>query len=91
MSNVPNLDCIAESELLAFATFYENIRNRYDAAELIGDKRKGYMNHARNLGHYARNKHVAMQCRARGDIQAAQNYEKICEMIYYRLPADLRW
>tara|TARA_R100000951_G_C2614481_1_gene172299 strand:+ start:315 stop:593 length:279 start_codon:yes stop_codon:yes gene_type:complete len=92
MNTIPNLDALDSADLLSYARRYE-VKGlpRAAAALLIGDRRKGYTLIARNVGHYARNAHVARECRIRGDIQAAQNYENICENIYARLPADLRW
>lgn len=43
------------------------------------------------LGAYASNKATAMDCRLRGDSQAATCYETICEQIYDRLPEGVRW
>jgi hypothetical protein len=64
--------------------------SREQAIALVG-KRKGYTRLAKQLAHYASNKATAMECRLRGDIQAAGIYEAICERIYTALPEDLRW
>lgn len=50
-----------------------------------------YATAASALAAYAVNKATAMTCRARGDIQAAQIYEGICERIYADLPEFARW
>lgn len=91
MNNIPNLDAMTEDELMAFWQRYQNRQTRKDAAELIGDRRKGYTVLAAKLGGYASNKAAAIACRSRGDIQAAEVYESICEQIYETLPSDLRW
>lgn len=89
-SNVPNLDGMSRQELIRFASRYESNRNRAVAKALVGD-RPGYLQLARDLGHYARNKSVAMKERDEGRITSAEIYEKISDDIYRRLPADLRW
>lgn len=90
MPNVPNLDCMTQEELMAFWMRYQNRQKRADALALVGP-RKGYTKVAASLGAYAANKATAMACRVRGDIQAAQCYEQICESIYSGLPEDCRW
>lgn len=90
MSNVPNLDSMSEKELMAFWMKYQNHQKRTDAKALVGD-RKGYTRLAAQLGAYAINKATAMGCRLKGDISAALVYEQICDNIYKKLPADLRW
>ncbi len=88
--NVPNLDGMAKSELMAFWSKYRS-QSRKLAAELIGDKRRGYVTLANKLANYACNKAVAMDCRLKGNIAAAVIYESVCERIYDDLPTDLRW
>jgi hypothetical protein len=85
-----NFDSMSLEDLLTFAQFESNT-TRTAASNLVGDRRPGYLAIARNIGHYARNKAGAMQCRERGDILAATNYETICERIYQELPKDVRW
>lgn len=87
---IPNFDAMAPDELMAFWSRYHRA-TRKDAAELVGDRRKGYTNIAATAANYACNKAVAMQCRLRGDIQAASIYEHAAELCYERLPPDLRW
>lgn len=87
---VPNLDAMTHDELMNFWARYHRA-TRKDAAELIGDKRKGYIGLAADLANYACNKAVAMSCRLKGNINAATNYEAYADQIYARLPADLRW
>jgi hypothetical protein len=89
-NNIPNLDAMSADDLMAFWARY-NRSSRTDAAELIGDRRKGFTNIAAALANYACNKAVAMQCRERGDIQAAEIYEYNTDLSYNRLPEDLRW
>lgn len=88
---VPNLDAMSKEDLMAFWMKYQNISRRKDCAELIGDRRKGYTTIAKDLGAYAVNKATAIGCRLRGDIQAAQIYERICDSIYDGIPEDCRW
>ncbi len=64
---------------------------RRDAEALVGDRRPGFTTISGSLAGYASNKATAMRCRERGDIQAALVYEKICELIHEKLPADLVW
>ena len=80
---VPNLDAMNETDLMKFWNKYQNCTKRSEAEELIGDRRPGFTNIAKSLGAYASNKATAISCRTRGDISAAQVYEKI--------PWDCRW
>jgi hypothetical protein len=89
-NKVPNLDGMSDADLMAFWKRYRRPK-RKDAAELIGDTRKGYTNLASLLAAYAVNKATAMTCRAKGDIQGAETYEHGCRLVYERLPQDLRW
>lgn len=89
-NQVPNFDGMAVSDLRAFVAEYTNI-TRAQAAALVGDKREGFTKIARFVRAYAENKAVAMECRLRGDIDGATVYERICDMIYMKLPEDLRW
>ncbi len=62
------------------------------SARILFPKRpKRYVTTTESLGNYACNKAVAMRCRLSGDIQAALNYEKICDMIHKDLPTWARW
>ena len=89
MMHLPNLDCMTESDLHAFADAHTG-SNRSAALNLIG-RRKGYMKLDAKLVAYALNKATAMWCRERGDILSASIYEQICDNIYESLPSDLRW
>ncbi len=89
-ADVPNLDAMSEDELMAFWMRYQNRQRRKDAFALVGGG-PNYTNWAARLGGYAANKATAMSCRKRGDIQAALIYEKICDLIYDKLPDALRW
>jgi hypothetical protein len=90
-NTIPNLDAMHKDELMDFWMRYQNRQKRADAAALIGDRRPGYTVIAGSLGGYASNKAAAISCRLSGDIQGAMVYESICDGIYDRLPADLRW
>lgn len=87
---IPNFGGMNRDELMAFWTKYTK-PSRKAAQDLIGDSRKGYIGIASTLANYASNKATAMACRERGDIAAAQLYELCCDLIYKRLPKDLRW
>lgn len=87
---VPNLDGMSERDLMAFWSRYHR-PSRKDAADMVGDRRKGYTDICATLANYACNKAVAMACRRRGDVVAAGVYEHSAQLCYDRLPADLRW
>ena len=89
-SNVPNLDAMHETDLKAFyvAALYSTSKK---ALELFPDKPAGFTRETKNLGHYACNKATAMSCRISGKIPEAQEYERICERIYDRLPLWARF
>ena len=85
-----NLDAMTRTELWKLWT-RTHCRPRIAARELFPMRQRGYVRTAESIGHYACNKSVAMDCRLRGDIQAALIYEHICENIYDRLPDYARW
>jgi len=58
---------------------------------MFPDRPRGYVAATRSLAHYAYNKSTAMRCRLKGDINAALNYEAICERIYDNLPDYAKW
>lgn len=89
--SVPNLDALSHNELTAFWVRHQGGRSRKEAEFLVGDRRKGYTIIAAQLANYAINKATAIDCRLRGDTQAALVYEQICDLIYERLPRDVRW
>jgi len=93
MNTVPNLDCMTRDDLSAWLAYIGRTGRpqRDKAAALIGDRRKGYLAIAGHIRNYAVNKYVAMQCRTAGRVGAAIVYERICDMIYSKLPDDLRW
>ncbi len=72
--------------------FYEKYR-RSAAAEgikLVGN-RKDRARLTACLANYAMHKAIAVRCRLKGEVSKATTYEEICENIYGRLPADIRW
>jgi hypothetical protein len=81
---------MTQEDLMAFWKRFHRA-TRKDAAELIGDRRKGFTTIAATLANYACNKAVAMTCRLRGDITAASTYEHACELCYAQIPGDLQW
>ena len=87
----PNLDCMPESELYAFAADTRGVSPRRVAAQLFGTQTRASVRAVRDLRNYAWNKITAMQCRLRGDIERATYYEAICDRIYDGLPAFARW
>jgi hypothetical protein len=58
---------------------------------LFPTKPRGYITATMDIAHYACNLSVAIQCRLRGEIQAALIYEGICDNIYKILPPFARW
>lgn len=86
----PNLDCRTPSELMAF--WHASYVGGWSLARfLFPDRPRGYVAVTGHLGGYASNKATAMTCRERGDIVAAESYERICETIYESLPDWARW
>lgn len=90
MNTIPNFDVMTEKELMEFWSKYHRPR-RKDAELLIGDRRKGFTTIVADLANYACNKSVAMKLRLEGSIDRALVYEHACDLIYDRLPEDLRW
>lgn len=89
-NTVPNLDAMSSEDLMAFWKRYAR-PSRKDAEALVGDRRRGFTTISGSLAGYASNKATAITCRLRGDVNAALVYERICEVIYEKLPSDLRW
>lgn len=58
---------------------------------LFPDRPERYVAVTHSIGNYACNKSVAMRCRLDGKIQAALNYERICDIIHKDLPQWARW
>lgn len=90
MNKIPNLDAMGHDELWAFYQEYK-LATRKQAEALVGDRRKGFTVIAHTLANYACNKAVAISCRLKGDITAAQCYEHAADRSYNRLPEDLKW
>lgn len=63
---------------------------RRTAAAWFPDRPEGYVSAAHDIAAYCCNKSVAMKTRARGDVAAAQVYERICDRIYNELPCFAR-
>lgn len=91
-NGAPNIDCwsIDHDDITKLAQCLEQ-NSRRAGRIMFPDRPKGYVAATRNLGHYAWNKATAMQCRSRGDVIGATNYEAICERIYGRLPEFAKW
>lgn len=88
--NVPNIDCMSNAELNAFAE--SPLRKPIKKARAMFPERpRGYVTARYNLNHYAWNAIAARSCRLRGDITGAQVYELICDRIYKELPEFARW
>lgn len=89
-NNAPNFDVMSAPDLRLFAQSYGS-KSRKKAADIFPDKPKGFIRAARNCAHYAYNKATAIDCRLRGEIKVALEYEAICDRIYKDLPAWARW
>lgn len=89
-TTVLNLDGMDRVEL---ADFWKRVHFHpvQVARELFLDRPGGYVSTTKDLGNYAINKSVAMELRAKGDIQRALVYEAICERIYAELPGFAKW
>lgn len=89
-TGAPNLDCMTDSDLQEFAEspLREPVRK---ARAMFPNRPAGYVTARYELNNYAWNLIAARGCRKRGDIPGAQVYERICELIYERLPAFARW
>ena len=83
-----NLDDEQEcSEFLAKYGTTKGIR----LAHLLGLHGKGSKANANHLSAYAWNKQTAMDCRRRGEIATAMQYEAICDRIYSAMPSNIKW
>lgn len=74
-----NLDDV--SECADFIAKYGTTRGR-KLANLLGISGNGSARLASSLSNYAWNKHAAINCRLKGQIQTAIEYEEICDWIY---------
>jgi len=83
-----NLD--DENEVEDFLATYGTLKGRALAnrLEITG---AGCVRRANNLSGYAWNKHTAIACRKRGEIEDALRYEAICERIYGRMDRRDQW
>ncbi|WP_372395281.1 hypothetical protein ABMY26_06645 (plasmid) [Azospirillum sp. HJ39] len=94
-NNIPNLDAMTREELMEFWRKWQRDGSRKEAAAMLGcskgERPVGYIKAADNLANYACNKATAMGLRLEGKIQAAVDYESICDRIYQRLPEHARW
>ena len=86
----PNLDSLNKDALWTFWREHDHA-SRQKAAFLFPEQPKGYIRATRDLANYAANKATAMACRAGGRIAVAQDYERMCDSIYYRLPDFAQW
>lgn len=86
-----NLDCEIDSDDLWDLWNVIHVMPRITARALFPEKPSGYVTLTGWIGAYAANKATAMDCRKRGDVNAATCYEKICEGIYGRFPETVRW
>lgn len=87
---IPNFDGMSKDELMEFWARYHRPKHK-DAEELVGDRSPGFTLVAAKAANYACNKAVARTCREKGDIQAAELYESVCERLYKEIPKELRW
>lgn len=91
MRDAPNVDALDVDGLHALAEQTRGVRPRAAARQLFGFATGGATRAARDLNNYAWNLITARNCRARGEIETALRYERICESIYEGLPAFARW
>lgn len=87
-NDVPNLDCMTPTALMQFWKTYDRGR-KYRV--VFPDGGPGTMRAVADLANYAANKATAMNCRIKGDIQTAMQYESICDSIYDGLPDYAKW
>lgn len=87
-TNVPNLDDMTQEDLNAFINKHHKGRQY---RELFPEGGRGTQTAAKDLYHYATNKHCAMSQRNIGNVQTALGYEGICQKIYDALPTFARW
>ena len=87
-----NLDAMPYEELHAFVRWIGNgVRPIKAAKELFPNREVGFVRVTVNLRNYAWNKITAISCRLEGKIDAALQYEGICDRIYSELPESARW
>ena len=91
MCEVPNLDAMLDADEVWAYWIKWHGRGRSIAQQLFPDRPRGYVRALKGLTNYAANKATAMRCRTAGDIVGAQNYERICDNIYDKLPEYARW
>jgi hypothetical protein len=85
-----NLDCLDASDLRAFWSRYQRA-TKANRLALFGRTGKGTVIACRALANYASNKATAIQCRERGHLETARQYENIADHIYNTLPEYARW
>lgn len=83
-------DSMTADELFAFWNQHQRPTKAQRIA-LFGQAGKGTVVAAKSLANYAANKGTAMQCRERGTIETALQYERICDKIYATLPEFAKW
>jgi hypothetical protein len=88
--SAPNLDCFSTDPAVYLAFWFKYQRGRA-YRELFPEGGKGTRRATADLANYASNKGTAMQCRLRGEIAAALQYEAICDRIYADLPSFAQW
>lgn len=92
-NNVPNLDCMHESDLLAFARSHPDgfgFKALFPGRE-AGTQAPNPVTVTADLAHYAQLKATAMTCRKRGEIERAWMYEGFCDTLFSSLPDWARW
>lgn len=87
-NNVPNLDCEASADLMAF---WKKHQRGLRYLDLFPSGGRGSKSATADLANYASNKATAQQCRLRGDIRSAAMYEDIADRIYESLPEFAKW
>ena len=82
-----NLDCESREYLRELW----DKKGKQNAADCFPDKPRGYIKAFNDYRAYAINKVCAIDCRLKGDIASAINYERMCDNIYNSLPDFAQW
>lgn len=85
-----NLDAMHADDLFAWSHTFGHA-TKAQRLEAFGRIGRGTVRALKDCANYAANKGTAMQCRERGHVQTALQYENIADKIYNRLPEYARW
>lgn len=87
-NNVPNLD--AETDVEKLREFWKKHEGGKRLKDLFPSGGEGTKNATSELANYAINKLTAIQCRLEGKIQEANEYDRVCDLVYKDLPTWAR-